>query len=139
MSKLTSFHVKIKDGRISFKSENHRTLWRRFLDQFEGQDVLIGIDEKKPTRSAEQNNLYFLYLGVIAEETGHSKDDLHDLFKGKFLGGEVVEVFGEKVRQKKSTTKLNKNDFAEYLLAIEELTGVPIPDTDAFYRSLWER
>lgn len=131
--KLTRFHVEVGDGGFVFKSPSHKRKWKLFLDQFKGQEVTLQIDEKKPKRSDLQNRYYWLYLTAIEDETGHEKLDLHELFKGKFISEGITEVFGEKVRKKKSTTQLTKNEFSEYIEKIERFTGIPAPDTREYW------
>lgn len=94
-----------------------------------GKPLTFWFDLKLPVRSIQQNRFYFLYLGIIANDIGNDVADLHSLFKGKFLSDGIVEVLGEKVRRIKSTTKLSKNDFTEYLMDIENLVGIKIPST----------
>jgi hypothetical protein len=82
-------------------------------------------------RSGQQNSFYWLYLGVIATETGDNADDLHEFFKRKLLPPQFITVRGEEIKIPASTTDLNKADFGEYMEKICALTGVPIPDPEA--------
>ncbi len=98
------------------------------------EEVTLVIHNKKPKRTEQQNRYYWgVYLPLIAEETGeHDLDRLHELFKGKFLTQGVVEVLGEKVRMKKSTTELAIQEFSAYIMDIEALTGVKAPPTESY-------
>jgi len=98
----------------------------------EGEHVTLFLNNKKTRRTAQQNKYYWgVYLPLIASDTGERDlDHLHELFKGKFLTKAIVEVMGELVRIKKSTTKLSTKDFSDYIKAIEELTGVIAPPTE---------
>ena len=89
---LKNFITTIKDGKPSFQSDHARNLFYKFLSQFEDKKVWITVDPKVPKRSAQQNNYYWMYLSVIARESGHTPDELHSLFKGKFLSSGIVEV-----------------------------------------------
>lgn len=102
------------------------------LNKFkEGEKVSLYISNRRPKRSEAQNRYYFgVYLPLIAKETGeYNIDRLHNLFKGMFLTTGIVDVLGQKVRMTKSTTELSKNDFSEYIMAIEAETGVQAPPT----------
>ena len=124
--------IELKDGKRKLKL-NSPDFFHAQLEMFPlNTKITLWLDSKPPTRSQQQNNLYFLYLSVIADETGHTKDELHAFFKGKLLSDGLVEIYGQKVRRVKSTTKLSKNDFVEYMFSIQELSGVPIPDTSEF-------
>lgn len=115
---------------IELDSQNY---YQHQLNQFEiGERVTMIITNKKSKRTDQQNKYYWgVYLPLIAEETGERDlNKLHELFKGKFLTKAIEEVLGEKVRIKKSTTRLSTKEFTEYISAIENLTGVQAPPTD---------
>lgn len=100
----------------------------------EGEQVTLMIHNRKPKRTEAQNRYYWgVYLPLIAKEKGEGDlDRLHELFKGKFLTQGVVEVLGEKVRMKKSTTDLSVSEFSEYIMNIEALTEVEAPPTENY-------
>lgn len=123
-----------EEGKPKFTSDHQRMMWRQFLSQFKGKKVWVTIDPKEPKRSSQQNNYYWLYLGIIAEETGERSNELHELFKGKFLTKEIKEVMGEKVRIKNSSTGLSKSEFTEFIMDIESFTEIPSPDTTPYHR-----
>lgn len=97
-----------------------------------GDKVTLVIHNRKPKRTEAQNRYYWgVYLPQIARETGERDlDKLHELFKGKFLTEGVVEVLGEKVRLKKSTTELGVAEFSQFIMDIEALTHVEAPPTE---------
>ncbi len=97
----------------------------------EGQRVKITVSEVLKERSIKQNRYYWgVYLPEIANQTGEQDlNKLHELFKGKFLTTGIVQVLGEKVRMKKSTTDLNKEEFSLYIQSIEAFTQVSAPPT----------
>ena len=106
------------------------------LQKFKLNDtVTIYISTRKPKRTLAQNAYYWgVYLPLIAKETGeHDIEALHLFFTGKFLTTELKEVFGQKVRVKKSTTSLSKSDFSEYVMNIEAETGIKAPPTENYY------
>lgn len=99
-----------------------------------GEKVTLMIHNRRPKRSEQQNRYYWgVYLPLISDETGEKElGRLHELFKGKFLTNGVVEVLGEKVRLKKSTTELGVGEFCDYIINIEALTGVAAPPTENY-------
>lgn len=103
--------------------------YKRYLSGFnEGEKIVIDIEKKKNKRSLSQNSYYWIYLGVIENETGNTADDLHEYFKRKFLLPQVKTILGVEMKLPASTTGLSKHDFSEFLDKICALTGVPIPD-----------
>lgn len=96
--------------------------------------VTLEVHTRKPKRTEQQNRYYWgVYLPIIAQETGESDlEALHELFKGKFLAEGIVEVLGEKVRKKRSTTDLGVADFCQYILDIEAMTGIAAPPTENY-------
>lgn len=100
----------------------------------DGEEVTIQVHNRRPKRTEAQNRYYWgAYLPLIAEETGEKDlDRLHELFKGKFLTQGVVDVLGQKVRMKKSTTELGVGEFCQYIIDIESETGIASPPTESF-------
>jgi hypothetical protein len=89
------------------------------------------IEEEKRVRTRSQNSYYWVYLGVIAEETGDNPDDLHEFFKRKLLHPVFKTIRGEEIKLPRSTTELTKLEFGEYLDKICALTNIPLPDPQA--------
>jgi hypothetical protein len=131
--KIYSFYIKIEDNNIVFKSENHKQMFQRFLGQWNGKEVSLEVIEKKNTRSYEQNRYLWLYYTLISEETGFTPDEVHEWAKGTCLPTEIKELFGDKVRIKKSTTELTKGQMVEFIMKIEEKTGIQAPDTTEYF------
>lgn len=119
-------------GALIIKSQR----WYQYqLDKFkDGAEVTLVVHNRKPKRTEAQNRYYWgVYLPMVAEETGEKDlDRLHELFKGKFLTEGIVEVLGEKVRMKKSTTELGVGEFCQFIMDIETLTGVEAPPTENY-------
>lgn len=130
--KINSFKIQIKDSNIIFKSDHQKELFRRWLGQYEGKEVSLLIDTNKSKRSDSQNQYYWgVYLKIISEETGHTTEELHSLFKGMFLS-EIREVLGNKVRVQTSSTTLSKSQFSDYIQNIASYTGILPPDTTEY-------
>lgn len=131
---MNTFLVKgKKDGGIEFKSDYQHALFKECLKGLIGKNFALHIDQRKPKRSEAQNRFYWLYIESISHETGYTKEELHDLFKGMFLTRKIKEVMGKKVRITKSTTLLTKSEFSEYVLEIQNFTGILPPDTEEFF------
>lgn len=123
----TSFCVQIKDGIPDFGKGTLKE--KKIMEWFalrEGKQVEIS--DLKHKRTNQQSRYYWLYLSVIENETGNTADDLHELFKRKFLLPQEKTILGQQIKLPASTTNLSKHDFSEYLDRICSLTGVPIPD-----------
>lgn len=101
----------------------------------------IEIIQKKIRRSLSQNSLLWLWLTCIEQETGTNRDELHEIFKHKFLLPKSVELYGVKY-DKYSTAELDTIQFKYYLdkiqvFALAELS-ITLPDPEdrnweAFY------
>ena len=92
-----------------------------------GDKVSVNITNKKPKRTIRQNSFLWAYYTLIAQDTGHSPEEIHEWAKGKFLPSKVVDVMGDKVRMKASTTDLSVSEFIEYVMKIEAETGIVMP------------
>jgi hypothetical protein len=119
------FRATISDGKLSFGP----IILSKFEDWLHANNGKhVSIDIEKPERSTSQNRYYWLYLGVIAQETGDNADDLHEFFKRKLLPPVFKKICGEEIKLPASTTDLGKGEFTEYLDKICALTNVPLPD-----------
>ena len=107
-------------------------LFRRFVRQFKNGDYRLEITDIKEKRSDQQNRYYWgVYLPLIAEDSGHTTEELHAYFRGKY-SSVLKKVFGQNTRVGKSTTKMTKSEFSEYIMNIESETGVVAPDTTEY-------
>ena len=79
----------------------------------------VKIVRRRPGRSLPQNRTYWMWIGCIHEETGNDRDALHELFKRKFLGMEVLDVCGERVERPRSTKTLTTADFSAYMEKVQ--------------------
>lgn len=127
MKFATSHLARIKDCKLVVKNIDK---WRSVLLDLDGKAVRITIDRDIDTRSTQQNRFYWLYLGLIEDETGNNADDLHEYFKRKFLPPRFVKVFGNEIKLPATTTKLDKIQFTDYLEKICACSGVEIPNTE---------
>ena len=88
-------------------------------------DFIAGLDLDTPweltvkrhvkKRSLEQNNLYHQWVGVIAGETGHSHDEVHEWLKAEYLAPRMVEINGKTQQWRPTTTKLTTKDMGEFM------------------------
>ncbi len=123
---MTIFYGTVKDLQII---QDNKRGYLDFLVQNDGKKIVQNLNLDKAKRSLDQNSLYWLYLGVIANETGHTEEELHRIFKGLFLPKKPVVLKGKTYMLAGSTSELNKPQFSEYMMRIAAETNVPIPDT----------
>lgn len=128
-------------GRIVFDNERKRKAlkiesekwFQHNLNKFDiGDSVTVILTGKKPRRTEQQNRFYWVYLDLISRESGHSPEELHEFFKRKFLIKQKTMVYGQPIEIIGSTTKMSVSEFCDYILKIEELTGVETPPTDNY-------
>jgi hypothetical protein len=128
----------VRDPETNYKNKlkvESPTFYQHRLNKFQpGDKVTMTITNKKPRRTQQQNRYYWgIYLPIIAQETGEQDlDKLHTLFRGKFLTTGIETVLGQKVRMTRSTTDLSVGEFIEYIMAIENLTGVSAPPPENY-------
>lgn len=74
------------------------------------------VEVKKPTRSLQQNRMYWAILEQIEKETGNDRDDLHNLFKEMFINRErVVQTSLGEYTYRPTTTDLSTAEFVSYI------------------------
>lgn len=97
---------------------------RRAIDYIKDIDgeVEIRVRPTKDIRSLKMNNLYWRWLGLLSEESGYSKKELHNYFKTKLLC--IEEKFlDEYVINCTSTSDLSVKDFSIYLRDVVQLAS----------------
>ena len=105
----------------------------------------VSIGPKRKDRSLAQNSLYWKWLGVIADDTGHTSEELHQTYKreylvpifrrdrpgykamiktvGKLKGERGFGAMVKEIIRLTSTTDCSVKQFTEYLNEIEKAAG----------------
>lgn len=98
----------------------------------------VQIRPHKKKRSNPQNNLYWQWLGLLAKETGHTSEQLHEVFKRELLPRDYITLAGVEKEVAKTTTKLSTAEFTDYLEQIAAFAAtelgvyLPYPDDDQY-------
>ncbi len=77
----------------------------------------ITVEPFKKKRTNSQNSLYWKWVSIVANETGNSQDDVHEILKAKFCPPRVVR-FNDEERQIRTTTKMTTADMTQYMDAV---------------------
>ena len=111
MAKRTDYMFSgyVQDGELRVRNQRGLT---RAMTQFPNCEVVGLIEKRHAVRSLAQNRYYFgVVLALMAEETGHSVDELHEWAKTEFLPQKTIvltnpqgEIVGETVLPETSTT-----------------------------------
>jgi len=99
----------------------------RVLTQIRSSELPLTVSwgKYKSSRSLEQNKLLWKWLDIIRMHIADSggalftAEELHEFFKAKFLPSRVVEINGEAIRCRATTTKLNTKKMSVYLESID--------------------
>lgn len=137
-------------GDVIFDSENHRyklklkneAHFRHYLARFKGP-VTIQVATRRKVRSMKQNRRYWGgVIGTALDEaesfTGHTKDELHEIFKQRHLTPQIVKFQGKEYPIW-TTTNLTTGEFVEFCMKVEaDLAemGIRIPTPDEFYAGI---
>lgn len=130
MSKLVPIHFgEVKNFKLNFFNLEKLQSW---LASLNGRKVNITIEEPRTGRSTAQNRYYWMFLSLIESETGNAAEDIHELAKRKFLPPVFKTIMGQEVKLPASTTKLDKQEFVDYISKIEQWTGIQAPSPEEF-------
>jgi hypothetical protein len=98
----------------------------------------VEVSEWKKPRTNQQNSfLWGVCYPAILEAGGEAlagwtREDIHEYMLGECFGWETIEGFGRKrVRPIKRSSKLNRQEFSDYLLFLETRCaemGIVIPE-----------
>lgn len=125
----------IAKGKLKIRQSNRLATE---LQALRDGEVTIEIRRARATRSRQQNSYYWVaVVGLVAEHTGYTPDEIHEIYKAKFLPKRLSvanangEIQGEFVIGG-TTTKLTTLGFGEYCEEIRrwaaETLDVFIPD-----------
>lgn len=134
-----SGHVELGTGKVSWDKP---ALVTAALKRRKGR-VTVTITTEELTRSEQAHKYYFgVVLKLIAAETGHSIDDLHEVFKAEWNSKTVLwtdPATGEMTERRipQTTTKLKVSDFYQYVEEVRfyaaESLGIVTPEPDPEY------
>jgi hypothetical protein len=134
MPTAVSTPAEIRKGKLRVKDAGK---FSERLGRFRDGPVLLTVERKYATRSTAQNALYWAcVVGLVAEHTGYTPDEIHDIYKAKFIPKAMAiadgngEIVGEVVLGG-STTRMDTVQFSEFCERIREWAatlGVVIPD-----------
>ena len=118
-------------------------LFRAALKKRQGR-VSVTVESEESTRSDRAHRYYFgVVLKLIAEETGHTIDDLHEVFKSEWNSKTLLwtdPATGEMTEKRipQTTTKLKVSEFFDYVEHVRhyaaESLGIVTPDPNADVR-----
>ena len=132
MAIKTKFRARVVEGRIVFEDAN---TVRAYMQKFnEGSEIDVTISAHRNQRSTRQNNWYWGgVLPIIAAETGHTSEELHEIFKRMFLPRKIVEYRGKNIAMPGSTPEQDTKEFTDYIERIRAEAagmGIDIPDPE---------
>lgn len=102
----------VKEGKLIL---NNRRNFMDQLQQFEGKDVEVRIRQRSEKRTKEQNSLYWKWIEVLSNETGFTKDEMHELIKYKYLKRNIINSEGVEEVVIKSTTTMTTKEFSQFM------------------------
>ena len=141
--------------KYNLKSEFKTEVFDQYVKKLKDKKAYVELREIRMKRNLDQNGLYWLWLTCIQQESGTPKEELHILFRAKFLkrSDEYVETiikpvvwarikeitdqfhYRKEIKEvidliAKSTTELEIDEFARYMNAIKDFTkenfGIPL-------------
>ena len=95
--------------------------------------MAVEVKPHKRSRSAAQDRLYWMWEHVLADYIGYDEQELHLMFRERWLGYEPVIIRGVPVHTFKSTTELTVRQFTDYLNRVARLAyylNVVLPQPD---------
>lgn len=128
----------MKAQTIILRDDTQRIPFVKFLNNLTlEKPVEITIKDYRKKRSLSQLALYWVWVNrvveIVADETGHSPEEIHTYFKTRFLTPQVIEIDG-KIVNHYTTTKLTMAEMSAYMTQIYEFVTstmglyLPIPE-----------
>lgn len=126
---------------LNIDLERDREQAIRWLEKMPLRKYSIRITDRKSSRSLAQNSLLWVWIKVIAKETGHTEREIHDLVVDQFSPVTVGEVMGKIVVRQRGTSDLNMQEFTDLLNRVEAWAagdlGIALPQPeDQYYEAM---
>jgi hypothetical protein len=104
--------------------------------------AVLEISEDSLTRSQRQNKLFWMWMTIIADEVGHTKEEISEILQQAILGETsfVSKLNGESITKQKRAKQLTTAEFSNFLEKIEYWAGeygmrLPKPE-DLYLKSM---
>lgn len=127
---LERFLGRVEGGKLIIKSQKALDTYLAQIP--DGKDVFVTIKPVRRTRSLPQNAWYWgCVLPLISEHTGHSVEELHEIFKRLFLPPKYIEYRGKEIKLPSSTTATDTLEFATFVDRVRAEAanmGIVIPE-----------
>lgn len=91
-----------------------------FLRQLPEAEYVVQVKKNRPIRSLSANAYYHLCLKIIAIQTGHDTDELHETMKLKFNSVLINFPKGGSQIIGKSTKDLDTKEFGAYINRVKQ-------------------
>ena len=116
---------------IDFSLDSDKRKLFEILKTRKPKKYIVEIKEAKEKRSNLQNNLYWVYMGILSEHTGYTPEEVHIELKEKFLGyyEKANKANGEVKRFIVESKKLDTLEFTKY---IESVRLYAMQDLDCY-------
>lgn len=125
------FPVTVENGKLKIL---HPDRWEAFKRTLKDGRYKLIVKPMKQQRTLDQNSYYWgVVLPTIADETGHDVNELHDIFKQRFLQRKTVTFNNKDYEVTGSSTDLSTQEFSEYIERIKAemaLFEIIIPEAE---------
>lgn len=126
------FAATVKNGELLILSK--RALQDHLATFEENTPLDITVSRHRKDRSGKQNRYYWgVVLELISEHTGHTPEELHEIFKRKFLPPKIIKYRDAEIRIPASTTEADTLAFTDYVERVRAeagTMGIDIPNPD---------
>lgn len=129
---VPKFFGTIQFGRLSLEDQD---AYDGYLLSLEGE-VEVVVRKRSKQRTLNQNQYYWgVVVRLIADETGHSSDEIHEMLKMMFLK-DLIEIKGDMYETIKSSSSLDTRGFSKDYIdrikfwALDKLNLI-IPEADS--------
>ncbi|MCW3109899.1 MAG: hypothetical protein JWQ09_4405 [Segetibacter sp.] len=102
---------------IDFSSKEDKNKLYEILKSRKHIKYVVEIKEARESRSLKQNNLYWVYIGILGEHLGYNSKEMHHVTKKHLLGSyeKANKVTSEIETFTPSSKDLDTLEFTQYI------------------------
>jgi len=126
---------------LNIDTERDRRHAIEHLQRIPLRKLTVTFATQKSNRSLAQNRLFWSWMQVLSDETGHTAQEMHDYLVEEFCPMETKEIMGKVVTQHRGTSKLRVQEFSDLLNTIDAWAsgdlGIYLPKPeDQYYEAM---
>ena len=103
----------------------------RKIKGLEDGDYSVMIEDRKDSRSLQQNRLYWKWVGIIGDDLGYFKEEMHEALLNEFAPSYTYrDLKGKPQKENVRSSKMTLDQMDDYMMQVDRFAaemGIILP------------